>query len=96
MVKCIVKVGTLQFEGGTYQQFQEFEVTAERAAQFDQHDIKIVNSEPAKVEAKPLPQTVIKPTVVETAAKPAETAEPAATPNWGTSKKKTPAKEAEV
>ena len=44
-VKCIVLAGTLHFEDGTFQKGEEFEVSLERAKQFDQKDILIVMSE---------------------------------------------------
>jgi hypothetical protein len=59
MVKCIVKVGTLQFEDGIFQQFDEFTVSAERAALFDPHDVKVIPDDIATVSVPVEPKTEV-------------------------------------
>jgi len=100
MVKCIVKVGTLQFEqkdekhpDGIYQQFDEFTVSAERAARFDKNDVKIIPDDVATVSV-PIEKTVPVETqkIVEaTEEKPVTVETPKVSSAWTTKKKTTTA-----
>lgn len=96
MVKCIVKIGTLQFEQGTFQQFETFEVTAERAKLFEPSDIKILDAVQAQAvaeikESAPVvkPAEVVKPVEVkpDTPAPTATVATAKTSASWGASKK---------
>jgi hypothetical protein len=63
-MKLKVLVGSLKFEDGTFQKGDIIEVTSERAALFDKHDIEII-SEVVVVEDKPQPKTRRKAIVSE-------------------------------
>jgi hypothetical protein len=68
-MKYLVKVGSLKFEDGDFSKGDTIDVSAERAALFDQNDIEAINEAPvieapiiteAIVEAKPLPKATKK------------------------------------